>query len=86
METIIDESFGNILFGDSRTLLQGTYVDDALMSHCAFRSGIQNVEVAFQAARNVVGMNDGNTTCIGNTIGPIIAMYIHEMGRIDALP
>ena len=87
VEAVVDQALGDVLGLDARRGLERPQVEDAFVRDEAARPRVEHRIVRREAARDVVGVRGSRVSVAARGPSPpIIVTYIHEIGRIDALP
>ena len=87
VEAVVHQPLRDVLGVDAAALLQLAQIEDALVRDAAVRAVVEHREVRREPRRDVVRVEDRDLGgACGGPLAPIMRMYIHEMGRISALP
>ncbi len=70
METVVDQTLGNVFHADTSLVLDRTQIDDAFVCHQTMGAAIQDREMRCQAMRNVVRRQDGAFRSFLQTFAP----------------
>jgi hypothetical protein len=68
VEAIILETLGNIDSLDAGSLLEGTSIDDELVSAAALLVGVENGVVVLEAGKHVVGVKESHSSSLAETL------------------
>ena len=70
METVINQTLGNIHLGDTKLRFQRTDIQNTFMRHIAVTTGIKHIVSRFQPRCDIVGIQDRHLTGLTQPLSP----------------